>query len=252
MRQHRRGGARRSRESDEPWAALGARSARRALRLRRARARESRTSPTTSPASSGSRRAAPQPDGDGAWRTSLVFSELGDDHPGALVEALTEFSDRERQPDPDRVAAAAPRARPLHVLRRPRGAERRSRRSPRRSRGCATRPSRCGCSAATRSPSGSPGVSLLARIRAPWLRHASRRLLASRGRPSPGRGTGRRDVAGGRPASAGPRPQRDLRADQRLHRPPRRGSGPEGEGRGARARRAASCARSGSRSTRPA
>ena len=33
--------------------------------------------------------------GGGAWRTSLVFSELGDDHPGALVEALTEFSSRE-------------------------------------------------------------------------------------------------------------------------------------------------------------
>ena len=29
------------------------------------------------------------------WRTSLVFSELGADHPGALVEALTEFSSRE-------------------------------------------------------------------------------------------------------------------------------------------------------------
>lgn len=33
--------------------------------------------------------------GDGEWRTSLVFSELGADHPGALVEALTEFSDRD-------------------------------------------------------------------------------------------------------------------------------------------------------------
>ncbi len=31
----------------------------------------------------------------GAWRTSLVFSELGDDRPGALVEALLEFSRRE-------------------------------------------------------------------------------------------------------------------------------------------------------------
>lgn len=30
----------------------------------------------------------------GPWRTTLVFSELGDDHPGALVEALTEFADR--------------------------------------------------------------------------------------------------------------------------------------------------------------
>ena len=34
-------------------------------------------------------------DGNGTWRTTLIFSELGDDHPGALVEALTEFSDRQ-------------------------------------------------------------------------------------------------------------------------------------------------------------
>ncbi len=32
--------------------------------------------------------------GGGPWRTSLVFSELGADHPGALVEALQEFSSR--------------------------------------------------------------------------------------------------------------------------------------------------------------
>ena len=32
--------------------------------------------------------------GAGAWRTTLVFSELGADHPGALVEALSEFSSR--------------------------------------------------------------------------------------------------------------------------------------------------------------
>jgi prephenate dehydratase len=31
---------------------------------------------------------------DGPWKTSLVFSELGADHPGALVEALSEFSSR--------------------------------------------------------------------------------------------------------------------------------------------------------------
>jgi prephenate dehydratase len=40
---------------------------------------------------------APQgvsPEGGGPWRTSLVFSELGADHPGALVEALEEFSNR--------------------------------------------------------------------------------------------------------------------------------------------------------------
>jgi prephenate dehydratase len=30
----------------------------------------------------------------GSWKTSLVFSEVGADHPGALVECLSEFSDR--------------------------------------------------------------------------------------------------------------------------------------------------------------
>lgn len=33
--------------------------------------------------------------GGGRWRTTLIFSELGADHPGALVDALTEFSSRE-------------------------------------------------------------------------------------------------------------------------------------------------------------
>ncbi|MGI9019804.1 MAG: prephenate dehydratase [Solirubrobacterales bacterium] len=36
-----------------------------------------------------------RPSGDGLWRTTLIFSELGADHPGALVDALTEFSSRE-------------------------------------------------------------------------------------------------------------------------------------------------------------
>ncbi len=31
----------------------------------------------------------------GGWKTSLAFAELGADHPGALVEALHEFSNRE-------------------------------------------------------------------------------------------------------------------------------------------------------------
>lgn len=35
------------------------------------------------------------PEGPGPWKTSLVFSELGADHPGALVEALHEFSSRQ-------------------------------------------------------------------------------------------------------------------------------------------------------------
>ena len=57
-------------------------------------ARESRTMRATSPASSGSPRRAPRPRGEGRWKTTLTFSELGADHPGALVEALTEFSSR--------------------------------------------------------------------------------------------------------------------------------------------------------------
>lgn len=32
--------------------------------------------------------------GAGPWRTTLCFSELGADHPGALIEALSEFSSR--------------------------------------------------------------------------------------------------------------------------------------------------------------
>jgi prephenate dehydratase len=35
-----------------------------------------------------------EPAGGGPWKTSLVFAELGEDHPGALVEALLEFSKR--------------------------------------------------------------------------------------------------------------------------------------------------------------
>jgi prephenate dehydratase len=38
--------------------------------------------------------AGTEPVGDGPWKTSLVFSELGQDHPGALVDALGEFSSR--------------------------------------------------------------------------------------------------------------------------------------------------------------
>lgn len=33
-------------------------------------------------------------EGAGPWKTSLVFSEVGADHPGALVDCLTEFSER--------------------------------------------------------------------------------------------------------------------------------------------------------------
>ena len=36
-----------------------------------------------------------EPDPGSAWKTSLVFSELGEDHPGALVNALRESSTRD-------------------------------------------------------------------------------------------------------------------------------------------------------------
>jgi prephenate dehydratase len=39
--------------------------------------------------------AGTEPLGEGPWKTSLVFSELGQDHPGALVEALSVFSTRQ-------------------------------------------------------------------------------------------------------------------------------------------------------------
>jgi prephenate dehydratase len=35
------------------------------------------------------------PEGAGPWKTTLVFAELGEDHPGALVDALLEFSKRD-------------------------------------------------------------------------------------------------------------------------------------------------------------
>jgi prephenate dehydratase len=81
-------------ESERPWAALGAESAARlygAAVLRHG---------VEDQADNITRfvwvaREGTSPSGSGPWRTSLVFSELGEDHPGALVEALQVFSDRE-------------------------------------------------------------------------------------------------------------------------------------------------------------
>jgi prephenate dehydratase len=39
--------------------------------------------------------AGTEPVAGGCWKTSLVFAELGEDHPGALVSALQEFSSRQ-------------------------------------------------------------------------------------------------------------------------------------------------------------
>jgi prephenate dehydratase len=81
-------------ESDEPWAALGAGSAAELYGcvVLRDGVEDSDENVTRFVwiAPHGT-----EPQGEGPWRTSLVFSELGEDHPGALVEALLEFSRRE-------------------------------------------------------------------------------------------------------------------------------------------------------------
>jgi prephenate dehydratase len=81
-------------ESDAPWAALGAESAAGlygASVLRHGVEDE----PDNITRFVWVAPEGTTPSGPGPWRTSLVFSELGEDHPGALVEALQEFSGRE-------------------------------------------------------------------------------------------------------------------------------------------------------------
>lgn len=81
-------------ESVRPWAAIGARAAAELYGcvVLRERIEDEPDNVTRfvwiAPAGT-------EPEGGERWRTSLVFSELGADHPGALVEALQEFSDRE-------------------------------------------------------------------------------------------------------------------------------------------------------------
>jgi prephenate dehydratase len=80
-------------ESSEPWAAIGARSAAALYGC------EILGEGIEDEANNVTRFVwiAPkgtEPAGGGNWKTSIVFSELGEDHPGALVEALREFSSR--------------------------------------------------------------------------------------------------------------------------------------------------------------
>jgi prephenate dehydratase len=80
-------------ESDQPWAALGAESA--AQLYGAAVLREG----VEDVADNITRFVWIGPEGttasgSGPWRTSIVFSELGEDHPGALVDALQVFSER--------------------------------------------------------------------------------------------------------------------------------------------------------------
>jgi len=80
-------------ESSRPWAALGARAAAELydceLLLEGVEDSDENVTRFVWIAPAGT-----EPLGEGPWKTSLVFSELGADHPGALVEALSEFSTR--------------------------------------------------------------------------------------------------------------------------------------------------------------
>jgi prephenate dehydratase len=81
-------------ESDGPWAALGAESA--AVLYGAAVLRHGvEDEPDNITRFVWVAPEGTVPSGSGPWRTSLVFSELGEDHPGALVDALQVFSSRE-------------------------------------------------------------------------------------------------------------------------------------------------------------
>jgi prephenate dehydratase len=80
-------------ESSRPWAALGARAAASLygceLLVEGVEDQDDNVTRFVWIAPQGT-----EPLGEGPWKTSLVFSEVGADHPGALVECLSEFSDR--------------------------------------------------------------------------------------------------------------------------------------------------------------
>ncbi|TMK58237.1 MAG: prephenate dehydratase [Actinobacteria bacterium] len=80
-------------ESSRPWAALGARAAAALydceLLAEGVEDQDDNVTRFVWIAPRGT-----EPIGEGGWKTSLVFSEVGADHPGALVECLREFSDR--------------------------------------------------------------------------------------------------------------------------------------------------------------
>ncbi len=82
-------------ESDGPWAALGSAAAARAFgcEILREGVEDVADNVTRFVWLTGGDHPHPAPS-DAQWRTTLVFSELGDDHPGALVDAIAEFSNR--------------------------------------------------------------------------------------------------------------------------------------------------------------
>jgi prephenate dehydratase len=83
-------------ESPRPWAAIGSRAAARLYGCEILREGiQDEANNVTRFVWIAPEGTAPAPAADGAqWKTSLIFSELGEDHPGALVAALDEFSSR--------------------------------------------------------------------------------------------------------------------------------------------------------------
>lgn len=83
-------------EGEQPWAALGSAAAARAYGglILRAGVEDAADNVTRFVWITAGEPRIPVGTSELPWRTTLVFSELGDDRPGALVEALREFSDR--------------------------------------------------------------------------------------------------------------------------------------------------------------
>jgi prephenate dehydratase len=83
-------------ESSRPWAALGARAAASLygceLLMEGVEDQDDNVTRFVWIAPQATEHAGGE--SNGPWKTSLVFSELGADHPGALVDALAEFSSR--------------------------------------------------------------------------------------------------------------------------------------------------------------
>jgi prephenate dehydratase len=83
-------------ESPRPWAAIGSRAAARLYGCEILREGiQDEANNVTRFVWVAPEGTEPAPAAEGApWKTSLIFSELGEDHPGALVAALDEFSSR--------------------------------------------------------------------------------------------------------------------------------------------------------------
>ena len=105
----RRSGASASRRS--PWAAIGAASAADLYGCEVLRERRRGRGRQRHPLRLDRPRRDAEPAATGAWRTTLVFSELGRGPPGGAGRRAHRVLQPRREPDADRVAAAAPGSR---------------------------------------------------------------------------------------------------------------------------------------------